>query len=119
MKRGDIVLIPMDFTDKTGRKLRPVVVVSENRSNNLASYRNFTALSISSVIRPKHPYGITVDPSKFPGTRLKMTSMIYVDNIQRLEKKFIRKIIGKIPDELINKINDLLIASLGILKSQR
>jgi mRNA interferase MazF len=32
-RRGDIVLVPFDFTDRSGTKLRPAVIVSSDRYN--------------------------------------------------------------------------------------
>jgi mRNA interferase MazF len=32
-RRGDVVLVPFDFTDRSGAKWRPAVVVSSNRYN--------------------------------------------------------------------------------------
>ena len=32
-RRGDVVLVPIDFTDRSGTKVRPAVVVSANRYN--------------------------------------------------------------------------------------
>lgn len=33
-RRGDIVPVPMDFTDRSGTKMRPAVVVSSDEYNN-------------------------------------------------------------------------------------
>jgi mRNA interferase MazF len=32
-RRGDVVLVPIDFTDRSGRKVRPAVVVSSGEYN--------------------------------------------------------------------------------------
>ena len=33
-RRGDVVLVPMDFTDRSGMKVRPAVVVSSREYNS-------------------------------------------------------------------------------------
>jgi mRNA interferase MazF len=46
---GDVVLVPFPFTDQSGAKKRPAVVVSGNRYN--ASRRDLVIMAITSQVR--------------------------------------------------------------------
>jgi mRNA interferase MazF len=46
-KQGDIVLVPYPYTDLSGSKQRPVIIISKNSINN----ENFIVAKITSVIR--------------------------------------------------------------------
>ncbi len=52
---GDIVLVPFPFTDQTGIKKRPAVVVSSRE--HLAQRRDLVIMAITGQIRPRPALG--------------------------------------------------------------
>jgi mRNA interferase MazF len=52
---GDVVLVPFPFTDQSGTKKRPAVVVSSRRYN--ASRRDVVIMAITSQVRAAPAFG--------------------------------------------------------------
>jgi mRNA interferase MazF len=52
---GDVVLVPFPFTDQSGMKKRPAVIVSSNGYN--ASRRDLIIMAITSQVRQPHGFG--------------------------------------------------------------
>ena len=52
---GDVVLVPFPFTDQSGTKRRPAVVVSSHRYN--ASRRDIVIMAITSQVRTPLGFG--------------------------------------------------------------
>jgi mRNA interferase MazF len=52
---GDVVLVPFPFTDQTGSKKRPAVIVSS--AEDQAQRRDLVIMAITSQIRPRPAFG--------------------------------------------------------------
>ena len=52
---GDVVLVPFPFTDQSGAKKRPAVIVSNNRYN--ARRRDLIIMAITSQVRTPLGFG--------------------------------------------------------------
>ncbi len=81
MKRGTIVLTPYPFTDLSGQKVRPALVVSRSdRSGSdavlafITTYRGHTLLPTDMLIENSHP--------AFTQTGLKKSSVIKLDKVK-------------------------------------
>ena len=55
---GDVVLVPFPFTDQTGAKKRPAVVVSSSGYNT--GRRDIVIMAITSQVREPLPFGETM-----------------------------------------------------------
>lgn len=89
MKKGDIVLIPFPFTDLTGLKNRPALVL-------ISAEDDVTVAFISSQIKSYSETDIQIQTSVING--LKKTSVIKISKLATLEK-------------------DLVLGKLGILST--
>lgn len=81
MSKGDIVLIPFPFTDLSGQKIRPALVLHVSRGEDCV------VAFISSRIEKKNLFDVGIAPSDVNG--LKVKSMIKLDKIATLQKKII------------------------------
>ena len=80
MHKGDIVLVPFPFTDLSGKKVRPALVLHASPKG-----ADFVCAFISSVPREKsYEYDIPVKPS--PENGVKTTSHIKLTKIATLQK---------------------------------
>jgi mRNA interferase MazF len=87
MRKGAIVLIPFPFTDLSGQKIRPAVIL-----NDLSGSEDCIVAFISSIPdKSKQKYNLPVKVSKING--LKTNSVIKVSKIATLQKK---SVIGEI-----------------------
>lgn len=78
LQRGDIVLVPFPFTDLSGQKVRPALIISPDPVGN-----DVLLAFISSVI-PTTPeatdYVLDTTHSAFPQTGLKAVSVFRMSN---------------------------------------
>ena len=108
MTKGDIVLIPFPFTDLSGKKVRPALVLYAS-----ARGEDCIVAFISSI--PKKNSGlfaISAEPSKQNG--LKASSHIRLDKLATLEKKLVIGGVGSLDPATQKKIALKLKTLLGL-----
>ena len=109
MSKGEIVLIPFPFTDLSGNKLRPALILHSSRNGEdcIVSF-------ISSVrSRSRDKYNIPFDPDAENG--IKNPSIIKINKIATLQKKLILGRLGVVDRITLNKI-DAQLTDLFALK---
>jgi mRNA interferase MazF len=106
-KRGEIVLIPVPFSDLSSVKKRPVLVISNTSHNNTNS--DIIVVAITSNMQQN---GIVIETKDLLSGALPKTSIIRCDKIYTLEKSIVIKQIGIVSDDVIdnvvNEINRLI-----------
>jgi len=98
IERRDILLVPFPFSDQSGRKVRPVVVISNNDFNNHSE--DVIVLGVTSNIS-KDRYSVILNNNKLDEGKLLTECCIKVENILRLDKSLIVKKIGKIKEDTV------------------
>lgn len=106
-KRGTIVLVPFPFTDLTGSKVRPAVIVSKGKIG-----ADVTVLFITSQPKLRGRYLVPVTPGKENG--LKTKSKIVCSKIATLEAKIVLGELGTVSSEVQMKIDAELKTVLGL-----
>jgi mRNA interferase MazF len=104
MKKGDIVLIPFPFTDLSGNKKRPAIVLIESDSF-------VTVCFISSQISNINEFDFILYPNK--SNRLKKESLARLNKLATIDKDLIIGRIGSLSDNEITILDSNL---RGILK---
>ena len=103
MVKGDIVLINFPFTDLSGTKLRPAIILIETESD-------ITVCFITSQLEWKDKSDILLNPSAENG--LRKQSLIRVAKIATLDKSLAKGLLGKLTTSeltlLNNKLKELL-----------
>ena len=107
MNKGDIVLLPFPFTDLSGGKYRPAIVLID-------SEEDVTVCFITTQIKWYSEFDISVQPSDFNG--LKKVSLIRLNKIATLDKELIIGRIGILEDHYIKILNQNLIRILKLVK---
>lgn len=100
MKKGDIILIPFPFTDLSGIKNRPAIILVEGQYDITVSF-------ITSQIKWKEEFDVKVTPS--PENGLKKTSLIRLSKIETIDKELVIGKLGEISDSKLIEINSSLI----------
>ena len=107
--QGDILLVPVPFTDLTSHKRRPVLVLSQKDYNMAAE--DIIVAAITSVIDGK-PYAVEFSNEDMESGTLQVKSCIRADKIYTLSQKLIVKRFGKVTPDIVNmvksKISDLM-----------
>jgi mRNA interferase MazF len=114
MTRGKIVLAPFPFTDLSGNKLRPALVIS----NSTRTGEDVILAFISSVFDPSRLSSadellLDVDPD-FPSSGLKVSSVFKMDKLATVQRKIIRGELGEVSARLQLKIDEKLKAALAL-----
>ena len=102
--KAKIVLIHFPFTDLSGLKLRPALVIHESDQDVIVAFissRVPMLLAGSDLL-------ITADHSSFSGTGLKRTSVIKFDKVATVSKDLIEGEIGSIDDRLAGECNAVM-----------
>ena len=94
--RGDVLLADMLYSDRTGSKRRPVLVVSVDANNTTLD--DLILASISSITRPGAFTHVLVDPGTQAGqgSGLLHASYIQCENLFLLDKQFIVRKLGQL-----------------------
>lgn len=106
-KKGTIVLIPFPFTDLSGNKVRPALIVS-----NIKAGRDVVVVFITSQKNVKGNNLVTLVPDS--QNRLKTTSKIVCGKIATLDTKIVLGEIGQITSLIQKKVDLELSRVLGL-----
>lgn len=112
--RADIVLVDFPYSDRTGSKLRPALVVS---SDALHQTDDALIAAITSVIRPTiRPSELLVDPGNVAalGCGLLAPSIIACWNVLTIDQRFLRRKIGRLPSSLMRQVDTCLKAAFDL-----
>lgn len=99
MAKGDVVLITFPFTDLSGSKLRPAVVLT---STNL----DLTVCFITSQLGWQEPTDVLLLPS--PTSGIRKQSLIRTSKIATLDRKLVKGLLGQLVITEINELNSKL-----------
>ncbi|MBI2548681.1 type II toxin-antitoxin system PemK/MazF family toxin [Candidatus Woesearchaeota archaeon] len=109
VKQKEIVLLPYPFSDLTGKKVRPAVIVSNDAFNKKSA--DCIMVPLTTVIKDE-PYSIEIDQQDLSSGRLLKPSRIRVDKIFAVEKNLITMKIGVLNLITFEKIKQEIIRIL-------
>ncbi len=111
-KFGDLVLVPFPFTDMSGNKVRPALVLGAQKGG-----ADITVCFVSSVFKKKvQPLDVLVSDQKknFKKNGLKVSSVIKVAKIATLDKAVVLGKIGELDGENIRQVKKILRVYFGL-----
>ncbi|HSF30519.1 MAG TPA: type II toxin-antitoxin system PemK/MazF family toxin [Candidatus Tectomicrobia bacterium] len=115
VKRGSVVLIRYPFTDLTGAKVRPALVLTPDHL--LPRLEDVLCLFISSMM-PEDllPTDFVLDPGhlSFLKTGLKHRSVLRTHKLALLHKALVVRVLGEGDQPLMNEVNQRLRLALGL-----
>jgi len=103
LEQGDIVLIPVPFTDLTSRKRRPAIVVSNDRYNRTTFDLVVVAMTSNPTITDHSFLLKTTDLDR--GT-LNRPGRVRVDKIYALSQSIVVKVFGRVKPEVLERIRE-------------
>jgi mRNA interferase MazF len=96
MAKGDIVLITFPFTDLSGNKLRPAVILIDSPTD-------ITLCFITTQTQWQETFDIIIEPSETNG--LRKHSLIRTNKIATLDKTLAKGLLGKLTQKEIEQLN--------------
>ncbi len=104
-EQGDILLIPIPFTDLSSQKRRPVIVVSNNLYNQKTT--DIIVVAMTSSLAPAD-YSLTITSSDLNKGSLNRPSKVRVDKIYTLSQSVVVKTFGRVNDATLERIRQTL-----------
>jgi len=106
-KRGTIILVPFPFTDLTGNKVRPALIISKGKVGE-----DVVVVFVTSQTKLRENHLVNLTPDQENG--LKTTSKIVCSKIATLDAKIVLGEIGLISSVVQQKVDTELKKVLGI-----
>jgi mRNA interferase MazF len=116
MRRGDVVIVDYPFSDRTGSKVRPALIVQSDVYNQRLADTIIALITSSAQRFVGSPTQLIVDIATADGkqTGLRINSVVQCENLITLDQSLILRVIGRFPANLLQKINPCLRAALDI-----
>lgn len=102
-KQGDILLIPIAFSDLTSNKKRPVLVLSNNNYNSKTE--DIVVAAITSNLTAKD-YIVMLTSNDLDEGTLKVDSCIRVDKIYTLSQSIVISKFGAVKKYIIDAVRE-------------
>jgi len=110
IKQRDLILVPFPFSDQSRRKVRPVIIISNDNFND--NSEDILVVGVTSNIS-RDNFSIELKNDDLEEGKLIDLCCIKVESILRLEKNLVIKKIGKIGK---NKFDDIISVLKTIIK---
>ena len=112
VRRGDVVRVDWPYSDRTGSKVRPAVVVQDDILNSKIA--DTILILISRTRRAVGTTEVLVDPLTEPGAGLRYASVASCNNLLTLDQRLIVQTIGRLSDATMRQIDDRIKAALDL-----
>jgi mRNA interferase MazF len=118
VKRGDIVLVDFPYSDRSSSKVRPALVIQADVWNERLEDTILALITSSSRRRLGADTQFYIDLSTDEGkqTGLKFDSVVQCENLLTYKTDLILRVLGKLSNEDMPKIDRCLDATLGIAR---
>jgi mRNA interferase MazF len=116
VKRGDVVMVDWLFSDCTGSKRRPALVVQADVYNATLDDTILALITGSARRRVGAATQVEIDITTPDGmqTGLVINSVVQCENLVTVDCKFILRIRGRLSASLMQKVNDSLKTALDV-----
>lgn len=116
VQRGDVVMVDWLFSDRTGSKRRPALVVQADAYNTALDDTILALITGSGRRRVGAATQLEIDIATPDGmqTGLVINSVIQCENLVTVDRKFIERVRGRLSASLMQKVNDCLKAALAV-----
>jgi mRNA interferase MazF len=104
-KQGDIVLVPIPFTDLSSTKRRPVIVISNDQYQ--AMTRDMLVVAMTSNLAAT-PFNFLLSQTDLMAGSLKHANRVRVDKIYSIAQSIAVKQFGHVNDAVLVQIRQLL-----------
>jgi mRNA interferase MazF len=116
VQRGEVVLVDFPYTSGTGSKVRPALVIQNDR-DNARLVNTIVAQITGTTHRALEPTQVLIEVGTPEGRQsgLHFDSVVNCVNLVTLHKDKVLRLLGNLPDLLMQEVNDALRAALELL----
>ena len=104
VNQKSIILVPFPYSDQTGKKVRPALILSNPVFNK---DEDVVICALTSSIKER-PYSIIISSKDTVNKKLQDTSQIRIDTITRIKKNLIIKEIDILNDNAFKEVLEIL-----------
>ena len=115
-KQGEILLIPIPFSDLSSQKRRPVIVISNDQYNSKTGDVVVVAMTSNPQVTE---YSLSITSSDLVEGALNRPGKIRVDKIYALSQTIVAKTFGQVDDKTLNRIRRRLVNLVASAGSSR
>jgi mRNA interferase MazF len=105
LRQGEIVLVPVPFTDLSSYRRRPVIVVSKDAYQIATA--DFVAVAMTSNLKDE-PYSFGISSGDLVEGMLNRPGRVRVDKIFTLAQSIVVSQFGRVSDAVLNRIRQEL-----------
>ena len=116
VNRGDIVLVDFPYSNHTGSKIRPALVVQSDVWNQRLDDTILALITSSPQRRTGAPTQYLIDISTVEGrqAKLRFDSIVQCENLVTHDQRLIHRVIGRLPDSAMQQVDACLKAALDL-----
>jgi mRNA interferase MazF len=116
LKRGEIVIAVLPFSDGSGSKVRPALVVQCDHNNRRLQDVIVAVITRTTKNAIAEPTQLLLDIAtpKGKATNLLHVSAVKCEHLITIEQSLIRRVIGSLPADMMVQIDDCLKAALEL-----
>jgi mRNA interferase MazF len=103
--QGDIVLIPIPFTDLSTQKRRPVIVISNDTYNQATPDIVVVAMTSNPILTA---YSFVITSADLTHGSLNRPGTVRVDKLYTLDQALIARTFGRVNARILNHIRTVL-----------
>jgi mRNA interferase MazF len=112
MKRGEVVLVDFPYSDRTGSKLRPALVVQADFLNSLIA--DTVLVSITRRTRGAATTEVPLDPAVETQSGLRQASIVSCTNFLTIDQVLIDQTIGRLSATAMQQVDHCIKAALQL-----
>src|SRR4051794_27636846 len=114
MSRGDVVIVDFPFTSGIQSKVRPALVVQNDRENRRLS-KTIVAMITGNLQRAGEPTHCLIDPTTPEGASSKLhgRSLVSCVNLYTIDQSSVVRTIGSLSSSAMTKVDRCLKEALG------
>jgi mRNA interferase MazF len=116
VRRGDIILADLPYSDHTGSKKRPALVVQCDRNNARLDDVILAMITTITQRASTEPTQLLIDITTPDGRQsgLLHESVVKCEHLITLHRRFVGRIIGHLPAEIMRHVDRCLKEALGL-----
>ena len=100
-RQRDLLLVPVPFSDLTSRKVRPVVVLSNDRHNR--EEQDILVAGVTSNLSPR-PYAVILDAAQLEEGTIRHRSIVRSDKVFSISQAIVLARFGRVNQQTFEQI---------------
>ncbi len=115
LRRGDVVIVSFPFASGKGTKVRPALVVQNDRNNGRMTNTILAAIT-TTTHRNNEPTQLFINVAAPEGRQsgLLKDSIVSCENLATVEQSLVQRTIGSLPAGVMAQVDDCLKVSLEL-----